>query len=556
MGHKKKLRSSMAMNIIGAIILLLVLLGSLLSMIGITSFTNVFKEKYAVSTYHMADTATVLVNGDHLDDYLAGKRGVEYLRTKANLDLYCQKISVSLIYIIKVDTSDYGRFVSIFNSVDNTVDNSEYTPWELGYERDTTNQEYRQKYQALYEDQSLYETVYRIKTTDGQHPHITTMVPIKTSAGKVVAILCMQRPVRELYDARRPYLINVAVSTALLSVLVSVAAAFFIRRQFVLPIQKVADEATRFAKDNTKGQSLGAISRYEELVRLAESIDTMESDMVRHIQNLTAITAEKERISTELSLAARIQEAMLPNVFPPFPDRLEFDIYASMDPAKEVGGDFYDFFLIDDDHLCIEIADVSGKGIPAALFMMASKIILANNAQMGKSPEQILTDTNAVICSNNRADMFITVWLGILELSTGKLTAANAGHEYPVLQHRGGAFALLKDKHGLVIGGMEGIQYHQYELQLEPGAKLFVYTDGVVEATDVDNQLFGTKRMVEVLNAVPDDSPEQILEQIRQAVDEFVKGAEQFDDLTMLCIQYNGPKTQETVISQDPCSPA
>ena len=213
-----------------------------------------------------------------------------------------------------------------------------------------------------------------------------------------------------------------------------------------------------------------------------------------------------------------------------------------MTPAKEVGGDFYDFFLIDSDHLCMVIADVSGKGVPAALFMMASRIILANNAKMGKSPSQILTDTNAAICSNNREDMFVTVWLGILELSTGKLIASNAGHEYPALMQADGKFELYKDKHGFVIGGMDGVRYKEYEMQLRPGAKLFLYTDGVPEATDANDELFGTDRMLEALNSDLGAKPEDILKNVRAAVDGFVKDAEQFDDLTMLCIDYKGPE--------------
>ena len=241
---------------------------------------------------------------------------------------------------------------------------------------------------------------------------------------------------------------------------------------------------------------------------------------------------------TELRTATQIQAAMLPSIFPPFPERGEFDLYASMDPAKEVGGDFYDFFLIDDDHLCLVMADVSGKGVPAALFMMACKIILANNAKAGKSPAQILTDTNASICANNPEEMFVTVWLGILEISTGKLISANAGHEYPALKKPDGSFELYKDKHGFVIGGMDGARYREYELQLEPGAKLFVYTDGVPEANDADNAMFGTERMLAALNETPEAPAERILKNVRTAVDHFVSGAEQFDDLTMLCMEY------------------
>ena len=249
---------------------------------------------------------------------------------------------------------------------------------------------------------------------------------------------------------------------------------------------------------------------------------------------------ESSRLETELNMATKIQADMLPSIYPAFPERPEFDIYASMDPAKEVGGDFYDFFLVDDDHLCMVMADVSGKGVPAALFMMASKIILQNNAKLGKSPAQILTDANAAICSNNREEMFVTVWLGILELSTGKLTAANAGHEYPVMRKANGQFELVKDKHGFVIGGMEGLRYKEYELQMEPGSKLFLYTDGVPEATNSEDKLFGTERMLEALNKDASAMPKSILAQVRSDVDGFVKDAEQFDDLTMLCLEYRG----------------
>jgi len=535
-----KLRSRMAVNIICAIILLLAVFGVIVSAIGYVSFTNSFKQEYSTSTYHMAGTAAMRVNGDHLAAYLDGEEEEEYLQTKEYLDAYCKKMSVSLIYVILVDTSDYGRFVSVFNPVDNTVDNSEYVEWELGHKRDTTNEEYRQKYRALYEKKALYETVYRTNPTDGQHPHITTMVPVTDSAGDVAAILCVQRPVRELDEARDAYLLHIAISTFLLAVAVTVSIALYIRKQVVIPVKKASDEAARFARENTKGEELGAISKFEEISNLASSIDTMETDMVQYMENLTALAAEKERIGTELALATRIQLGMLPNIFPPFPERHEFSLYASMDPAKEVGGDFYDFFLIDDNHLCLVMADVSGKGVPAALFMMASKIILQSCAMLGRSAAEILTKTNEAICSNNQQEMFVTVWLGILEISTGKLTAANAGHEYPALKRADGRFELIKGRHGLVIGGMEGMQYKDYELQLEPGAKLFLYTDGVPEATDAEGKMFGTERMLGILNTESDAAPEKILRNMRAAVDGFVKDAEQFDDLTMLCIEYRG----------------
>ncbi|MBR6171586.1 MAG: PP2C family protein-serine/threonine phosphatase [Eubacterium sp.] len=254
---------------------------------------------------------------------------------------------------------------------------------------------------------------------------------------------------------------------------------------------------------------------------------------------------EANRLDTELSMATRIQADTLPNIFPAFPERDEFNIYASMKPAKEVGGDFYDFFLIDNDHLGIVMADVSGKGVPAALFMMISKILVQNYASMGLEPKQVLENVNRQICKNNREDMFVTVWFGSLDLNTGKLMAGNAGHEYPVLKKPDGHFELIKDKHGLVIGGMDGVRYSQYELQMDPGAKLFIYTDGVAEATNAQEELFGTDRMVHALQLAENDSPKEILEMVDAAVNSFVGDAPQFDDLTMLCIEFVGRTAAE-----------
>ena len=254
-----------------------------------------------------------------------------------------------------------------------------------------------------------------------------------------------------------------------------------------------------------------------------------------------ALELENERIATELSLATRIQMSALPSESPAFPERSEFDLCASMTPAKEVGGDFYDYFLIDEDHLGLVIADVSGKGIPAALFMMVAMDQIRHAAMGEKSPEKALQLVNAQLCSRNAEEMFVTAWLGILELSTGRLETANAGHEYPAIKHADGSFTLLKGKHGLVLGAMDSVRYTKVGIDLEPGAKLFVYTDGLTEATSAENLLFGTERMTEALRRGENGSPEQIMETVTDAVNRFVGSAPQFDDLTMLCVRYNGP---------------
>ena len=308
------------------------------------------------------------------------------------------------------------------------------------------------------------------------------------------------------------------------------------------PVRKIQETIRMYMRDKNSAEvadNLRDIKMNNEIGQLSLDVRDMAREIDSHLNYISTITKEKERINAELNLATSIQLAMIPTDFPPFPDRDEIDIYALMEPAKEVGGDFYNYFFVDEDHLCLLIADVSGKGVPAAMMMMASQIILANNVSSGKHPEKAMEDANELICSNNRQEMFVTVWLGILDIRTGKITAVNAGHEYPAIGKADGSFELIKDKHDMVVGALEGLKYHEYEFELEPGDKLFVYTDGVPEATNDINEQFGNARMVQALNLEAED-PKQIIENVRGAVGRFVAGAEQFDDITMLCIEYKG----------------
>ena len=287
---------------------------------------------------------------------------------------------------------------------------------------------------------------------------------------------------------------------------------------------------------------LSRVNSKNEIGELTKDIIELTEEIDNYVDEIETITSEKQRIESELDMARRIQLSMMPNLFPPFPERKEFYLHAYVDPAREVGGDFYDYFFIDDDHLCLVIADVSGKGVPAALFMMAAKIILKSYAMQGKSPAEILTATNRAICENNPQDMFVTVWLGVLELSTGNLTAVNAGHEYPAVKRADGRFEVIKTKHSLFIGGMDDVTYKEYELDLKPGDKIFVYTDGLPEATDSAGEMLGMDRMTDALNEYLDEKPRPLIEGMRESVNKFVKDAEQFDDITMMCLEYAGKK--------------
>ena len=536
----KKLRQHAAFKSILGIVLLLTVFSVIVSVIGYNGFTESLMAQYADGAFLTAETAVELLDTDRIDAYAeSGGTTEEYQETWEKLDKLCNSSGSTFIYVIQPDRSDYAHIVFLFSTINH---DSPYSVYSFGYVRDTTNDEYREKYRALYDLEAERELVIRDKGAIETDAHITAMVPVKDSAGQVRAILCVQRQMDVMTSVRHRYLNKVVIVLIVVAVLVTVGQSIFLHRALLRPLKQISDEATRFSRENvTTGKKLQErVRSKDEIGQLAASIDSMEEQIQNYIENLTRITAEKERISTELGLATRIQAAMLPHTFPPFPERAEFDIFASMDPAKEVGGDFYDFFLVDEDHLCMVMADVSGKGVPAALFMMASKIILQSCAMLGRSPAEILSKTNDAICSNNEAQMFVTVWVGILEISTGRLTAANAGHEFPVLKHADGRFELFKDKHGFVIGGMEGMKYREYELKLEPGAKLFLYTDGVPEATAADQSMFGTERLLAALNETPEAGPEQLLGQVRKAVDGFVQGAEQFDDLTMLCMEYKG----------------
>lgn len=363
------------------------------------------------------------------------------------------------------------------------------------------------------------------------------------SDDNAVGLICVEIDINTINVVLRRYINMVILTASVLTAAIVMLYLFNTRRYLIRPIVSIAEHSDAFVKkmqSNSDPEELVyedvSIRTGGELRLLADNVKSLADGVASYMTNLKNVTAERERIGTELDLATKIQASMLPNIFPPFPERTEFDIYATMTPAKEVGGDFYDFFLIDSDHLGLVMADVSGKGIPAALFMMASKILVKNYAMTGSSPSKVLEQTNAQICSNNELEMFVTVWFGVLEISTGRMTAANAGHEYPIIKKANGDFELYKDKHGFVVGGMDGMRYKDYELTLEKGDVLFLYTDGVAEATNAANELFGTDRLLAVLNSSSTSDPKTLLENVKSAVDEFVGEAEQFDDLTMLGI--------------------
>ena len=404
---------------------------------------------------------------------------------------------------------------------------------------------YPQKMQAWL--QELLRTENRenwkiLEFIDEQNGHMAyAAIPIYGNDNKLLGVAIVEDSLANAYKL----LIEAAVCISLLIVLVTaiILIVFYHRtkKQVVLPIQILNREALDI-RDRLKAGEVyqSNIHTGDEIEELSRSFEQMSCDLRDYISENSRISAERERIATELDMAASIQANQLPNVFPPFPDRTEFDLFASMKPAKEVGGDFYDFFLVDDDHLALVIADVSGKGVPAALLMMTSRTLIKENLSAGLSPAQALARVNVRLLETGRIRQFVTVWLAVVELSTGRGLAANAGHEHPVLKPAGGSYELVTYKHSPPVAATRKTTYRDREFTLMPGDTLFVYTDGVAEAANADEVLFGTDRLLEALNRAPDAAPEAAIENVNEALRGFVGDAEQSDDITMLCLRYCG----------------
>nr|MCR5308030.1 serine/threonine-protein phosphatase [bacterium] len=518
----------------------------IVSSIGYISFTTTLKREYRDTTYRMGITARGLIDGDLIDTYrTVGDYSPVWQNVNNELFNYCNNMDITLLYVYQLDTSDYMHAYSIFDEVNDAykktgpddTDPTHYSGREYAalLNKEEHYNRYYDIYKDIYEGKIKYGTVYRTKDLGGREPHLTIVVPVYDSERNVTAVLSVQRPMRELVKGRRPYMITLAISTILTLMFVCTTAGIFIKRQFVKPLKYITDETKRFAKENKKSEfEFDKNSKITEIVDLSKSIEKMEDDMIKYINDLTQATTAQKKTMVELNIAKDIQESSIPNVFP---ERKDFDLFAYMLPAKEVGGDFYNFVMIDDTHIGLVMADVSGKGIPAALFMMASNILLSERIRIQSKPSEALEFLNSRICLHNKTNMFVTVWVGILDLTTGHVVACNAGHDDPVICRKKKNFEINKTKHCLAVGALDDAKFTDYEFDLEKGDKLFLYTDGVVEATNMKDELFGFDRMVETLNLYKNKTPKEIIKGVKMKVDEFAGKREQFDDITMLCIE-------------------
>jgi sigma-B regulation protein RsbU (phosphoserine phosphatase) len=313
-----------------------------------------------------------------------------------------------------------------------------------------------------------------------------------------------------------------------------------LKKRLIKPIRDLTRNAEKMVGNLERDEALKMdIHTNDELETLADAFTKMDADLREYIAELSEATTEREKITAELNIAAGIQEGMLPKLTTEFSENTVFDLSAAMIPAKEVGGDFYDFFMIDDTHIALVMADVSGKGIPGSLFMAVSKLLIKNSVKEGDSPAEALRKVNERLMEGNEMEMFVTVWLAIIDLETGEGVAANAGHEHPALRHKDGLFEMVKYKHSLALATFKGLKFKEHEFRIEPGDTIFVYTDGVTEAEDIDENFFGEARLVEALNVDADAMPDELIRNVRSAIWDFRGSAAQFDDITMLAFRYN-----------------
>ena len=532
MKQKRPFTKSLIRPIFNAVIGLIMLLSAAIGTVGYFEFAGALKQQYMEIANGIAEYAALSMDPETLEQYLETKTADEaYNSTREQLQHTADAEDCSVIYVAKVHTDTKEREY-IYNVVSKA---SGFSPYEIGF-RDTVNDEFLKVYDSILKGETqLHNFMYSRKG------YTTSVYPVEDADSGVVAIVGVVKNMDLLTSAKNSYICQIILIEALIAILSGVVWVVYMRRRIVVPVQQLSEAALNMVEHLEDGNSPELVVKHDdELRELADSFATMYREVGAYIAKLETVTAEKERIGAELDVAAKIQSSMLPCIFPAFPDRNEFDIYATMDPAKEVGGDFYDFFMVDADHLAFVVADVSGKGVPAALFMVIGKTLIKDHTGLHDDLGEVFTEVNNILCASNSEEMFITAFEGVLNLKTGELRYVNAGHEIPFLCRKGGVFEPFKVRAGFVLAGMQGIRYRAGSIQLEPGDKVFQYSDGIPEAINSEKAPYGMKRLESVLAKNSEKAPSELLPLVKADVDAFVGDADQFDDITMLCIEFKG----------------
>ena len=573
--NKQKKKVSLYLITMGSVLIIMSIFAVVVQLIGYYAFTKTFENEYNETVYRIAELASGNVRYMDLAEYLEcdydeiqelvaleydeyekeceskGEKpdfdkyykAVSYQVQEEDIQDICNTMNMSVIYIIIPD-EDYEHYTVVFDCLN---ENNKLDKWRLGDVKETTNDDYKEAYKNIYENGSKKEIIERYDNLGQGRPHITALVPLYNKNNELMGILSVQRYADKLTSARKNFAQGVGAIAVILIIIIFIIEAKLLRNAVLKPIKVVSEEAGRFAKENTKGSSDLRDNNYsvKEIYDLASAIEKMEEDTIENIEKTKKIVGEQERIGADLALASRIQFSMLPmdDVF--IEDKEEFDIQAVMKPAREVGGDFYDFYMISDHELVIEIADVSDKGLGAAFFMAITKTLIKSRAGMGGDASDIIAYVDKLVSEENEAGMFVTVWFAIINLQTGYVRVCNAGHDYPAIMKDGKDFVIEKTPHGPPIGFLPGAEFIDYDFYISPGDRIFLYTDGLNEAKRSDGERFGLDRVLSVLNSEKNASNKELIAAMKDSLAMFVGNEPQFDDMTVLSfsfIKYYEPK--------------
>ena len=494
---------------------------------------KILSETYDTFLTQIAYTGASYFKGDKLEKFAQdGLKSEEYKDTLIKLANLTENTDISFLYVVIPEMPDCKYKTYVFNVV-NTKLRNKFNPYHAGYKEDTSDSS-AARFKRLMEKGGM-EIDSSMFSQTGARTRVS--LALRNSTGKKVGVICVEKQMDTVTSVLKNYIRIDLLYAPIVSLLFFICFGAFISKKFVRPIVCITKEAKGFASHDAHfSDKLKQIHSNDEIETLARAIEKMGIDIQVYIKDLMRVTTEKERISAELSVASGIQSGMLPKNFSPYPDHHGIQLYASMIPAKEVGGDFYDFFWTRKNKLWLVMGDVSGKGVPAAMFMVIAKALIRNEATLEYEPSEICERVNNQLCAENEQGLFVTCWLGCIDLSTGQMKFANAAHNPPVL-YDGDSYKFLEQKSGIMLAAMEGSQYVQHEIQLKKGSRLFIYTDGVTEAQNKDGALFGESLLLGALAKTAALSAKETVQFVNEEVERFAGGADQADDITVLSFE-------------------
>lgn len=538
----------MKLKLLSKFILSLGILGAILTVtISIFSYQSSkgnLEDMYANRIISGSKSVATLLNIGDIKEIISsgGENSEAYHRVENMLNKVKQDGDVAYLSLVVPDEDSVTFYIDccVEKMGDNPAEQIAYGT-DILYTDAANGEEDLQKYYQIWDLYSKNQGTKEPIITDNSYGYnYTAVAPILDENGKAVAEIQYILDMQSVRNYLNSFLYKMLTVSLVIICIALLAYMLMIKKIIIKPIEKLARFTANIIQAGKFEKQKIEINTRDEIEELGDSVNTMIEKLEEYIENLTVVTSEKERIGAELNVATQIQSSMLPCIFPAFPDRNEIDIYATMKPAKEVGGDFYDFFMVDDRHLAIVMADVSGKGVPAALFMVIGKTLIKDHTLPERNLGEVFTEVNNILCESNNNGMFITAFEGVLDLVTGEFRYVNAGHEQPFIYRKGEGYEVYKIRPGFVLAGMEDIKYKEQVIELGVGDRIFQYTDGVTEATDKDNQLYGMDRLNNVLNQkCAECNPENTLELVKADIEAFVGEADQFDDITMLCLEFS-----------------